>query len=92
MLYKSILFCCLLLFIGCKNVNNEKKAVINNDIKYSEKQFNLRWNIEKNVITNIPQKIKIKLNIICQDFNKYTLVKIETFYNDSVLGTFECRI
>ena len=83
---------CVLLLISCNESNIKKLEVLNKEINYSEKQFSLRWNLEKNVITNIPQKIQNRLKNICKNFDRYTLVKIETFTDDSVLGTFDCRI
>ena len=83
---------CLFFLVSCNNINNKKLEVINKELSYSEKQFSLRWNIEKKSITNIPLKIKNRLKNICKDFDRYTLVKIETFSDDSVLGTFDCRL
>ena len=83
---------CLLFLVSCNNINNKKLEVINKELSYSEKQFSLRWNIEKKSITNIPLKIKNRLKNICKDLDRYTLVKIETFSDDSVLGTFDCRL
>ena len=92
MLYKSFMIICLLFLVSCNNINNKKLEVINKELSYSEKQFSLRWNIEKKSITNIPLKIKNRLKNICKDFDRYTLVKIESFSDDSVLGTFDCRL
>jgi len=92
LLLKSFTIVCVLLLISCNESNIKKLEVLNKEINYSEKNFSLRWNLEKNVITNIPQKIKNKLKNICKNFDRYTLVKIETFSDDSVLGTFDCRI
>ena len=92
MLYKSFMIICLLFLFSCNNINNKKLEVINKGLSYSEKQFSLRWNIEKKSITYIPLKIKNRLKNICKDFDRYTLVKIETFSDDSVLGTFDCRL
>jgi hypothetical protein len=83
---------CLLFLVSCNNINNKKLEVINKELSYSEKQFSLRWNIEKKSITNIPLKIKNRLKNICKDFDRYTLVEIESFSDDTVLGTFDCRL
>ena len=83
---------CLLFLVSCNNINNKKLVIINKEFSYSEKQFSLKWYIKKNVITNIPEKIKNRLKNICKDFDRYTLVEIESFSDDSVLGTFDCRI
>ncbi|MDC1134151.1 hypothetical protein OAT42_04420 [Alphaproteobacteria bacterium] len=92
MLHKSFMIICVLLLISCNESNIKKLEVLNKEVNYSEKQFSLKWNLEKNIITHIPQKIKNRLKNICKNFDKYTLVKIETFSDDSVLGTFDCRI
>ena len=92
MLHKSFMIICVLLLISCTESNIKKLEVLNKEVNYSEKQFSLKWNLEKNRITHIPQKIRDRLKNICRNFDKYTLVKIETFSDDSVLGTFDCRI
>ena len=92
MLHKSFMIICVLLLISCNESNIKKLEVLNKEVNYSEKQFSLKWNLEKNIITHIPQKIKNSLKNICKNFDRYTLVKIETFSDDSVLGTFDCRI
>ena len=96
MFYKSILIITLLLFTGCNN-SNKKLLIINNEfnknvINNPEKAFVLRWKIEKNVITRMPQIIREKLKVRCVNYNKFVLIKIITYKNDSVEGTFECRI
>ena len=70
------------------NNNAFNKNVINNP----EKAFVLSWKIEKKVITRLPQIIKEKLKVRCVNYNKFVLIKIKTYENDSVKGTFECRI
>ena len=96
MFYKSILIITLLLFTGCNN-SNKNLLIINNEfnknvINNPEKAFVLRWKIEKNVITRMPQIIREKLKVRCVNYNKFVLIKIITYKNDSVEGTFECRI
>ena len=96
MFYKFILIMTLLIFTGCNNsnknlitINNEfNKNIINNP----EKAFVLSWKLEKNVITHFPQMIREKLKFRCVNYNKFVLIKIKTYENDSVEGTFECRI
>ena len=83
---------CVLLLISCNESNIKKLEVLNKEVNYSEKQFSLKWNLGKNRITHIPKKIRDRLKNICRNFDKYTLVKIETFSDDSVIGTFDCRI
>jgi len=63
-----------------------------NEINNPEKAFVLRWKIEKNVITRIPQIIREKLKVRCVNYNRFVLIKITTYENDNVKGTFECRI
>ena len=36
--------------------------------------------------------IREKLKVRCVNYNKFVLIKIKTYENDSVKGTFECRI
>ena len=96
MFYKSIFIITLLIFTGC-NKSNKNLLIINNAfnknvIKNPEKAFVLRWKIEKNVITRMPQIIREKLKVRCVNYNKFVLIKIITYKNDSVEGTFECRI
>ena len=96
MFYKSILIITLLIFTGCNN-SNKNLLIINNEfnkniIKNPEKAFVLSWKLEKNVITRFPQIIKEKLKVRCVNYNKFVLIKIKTYENDSVKGTFECRI
>ena len=86
----------LLIFTGCNN-NNKNLTIINSEfnkniINNPEKAFVLSWKLEKNVITRFPQIIKEKLKVRCVDYNKFVLIKIKTYENDSVKGTFECRI
>ena len=94
MFYKFILIMTLLIFTGCNNknliiINSEfNKNVINNP----EKAFVLSWKIEKNLITRFPQMIREKLKVRCVNYNKFVLIKIKTYENDSAKGTFECRI
>ena len=70
----------------------ENKITIPNDLIYSEKEFNLSWNIKNNSITNIPIEIKKKLKIICKNHNKSVLVKVNSYVDDKVVGTFDCRL
>jgi len=86
----------LFLFTGCntnnKNLNINNNGFNKNVIKSLEKAFVLRWKIEKNVITHIPQIIRKKLKVRCVNYNKFVLIKIITYENDIVEATFECRI
>ena len=70
----------------------ENKKTIPNDLIYSEKEFTLSWNIKDNSITNFPIEVKKKLKIICKNHNKSALVKINSYVDDKVVGTFDCRL
>ena len=63
-----------------------------NDLVYKEKEFNLSWKMVNNSITKTPVEIKNKLKIICKNHNKSVLVKIKSYANDKVVGTFICRL
>ena len=73
-----------------KNLVNYK--TISNDLVYQEKQFNLSWQMINNSITKTPVGIKNKLRIICKNHNKSVLVKIKSYADDKVVGTFDCRL
>ena len=72
------------------NVVNYK--IFSNDLVYKEKEFNLSWKMVNNSITKTPVEIKNKLKIICKNHNKSVLVKIKSYENDKVVGTFDCRL
>ena len=96
MFYKFILIMTLLIFTGCNN-SNKNLMIINSEfnkniINNPEKAFVLSWKLEKNVITRIPQMIREKLKDICVNYRKFVLIKIKTYENDIVQGTFQCRI
>ena len=96
MFYKFILIMTLLIFTGCNN-SNKNLMIINSEfnkniINNPEKAFVLSWKLEKNVITRFPRMIREKLKVRCVNYNKFVLIKIKTYENDSVKGTFECRI
>ena len=78
------------------NVNQTKNFVnyktFSNDLVYKEKEFNLSWKMVNNSITKKPVEIKNKLKIICKNHNKSVLVKIKSYANDKVVGTFDCRL
>ena len=91
-----------LLFASSENINldsskvNRTKNLVNykffsNDLVYKEKKFNLSWKMVNNSITKTPVEIKNKLKIICKN-NKSVLVKIKSYANDKVVGTFDCRL
>ena len=74
-----------------KNLLNYK-TFSNNDLVYKEKEFNLSWKMVNNSITKTPPRIKNKLKIMCKNHNKSVLVKIKSYANDKVVGTFDCRL
>ena len=50
MLHKSFMIICVLLLISCNESNIKKLEVLNKEVNYSEKQFSLKWNLEKNQV------------------------------------------
>ena len=92
-----------LLFASNENIKletskaNQTQNFVNyktfsNDLVYKDKEFNLSWKMVNNSITKTPIGIKNKLKIICKNHNKSVLVKIKSYANDKVLGTFICRL
>ena len=77
-------------FNQTKNLVNFK--IFSNDLVYKDKEFSFSWNMVNNSITKTPPVIKNKLNIICKNHNKSVLVKIKSYANDKVVGTFDCRL
>jgi hypothetical protein len=55
-------------------------------------EFTLSWNIKNNSITNIPIEVKNKLKVICKNHTKSALIKINSYVDDKVVGTFDCRL
>ena len=97
MFYKSLLIIILFLFVACNK--NYKQNLLSSNIIIDknaktdpEKAFILSWEIEENVITRIPLKIKNILKVKCINYNKTVLIKVTTNLNDIVNGTFECRV
>ena len=94
-MYKSIICICVLLFISScnkhSNVTRIKPSKTINFI-YQEKPFELKWKIEKNSITSIPSDVHKKIKNVCKNHNRFVLIKIKTFADDTALGTFDCRI
>ena len=74
-----------------KNLLNYK-TFSNNDLVYKEKEFDLSWKMVNSSITKTPPGIKNKLKIMCKNHNKSVLVKIKSYANDKVVGTFDCRL
>ena len=94
-MYKNIiLFVFLLIFSSCNKDINVNQHNSNNNINftYQEKPFEIKWKIEKKSITNIPIEVRKKVKNICKKYNRFVLIKIKTFEDDMVLGTFHCRV
>ena len=77
-------------FNQTKNLINYK--IFSNDLVYKDKEFNLSWKMVNNSITKTPAGIKNKLKIMCKNHNKSVLVKIKSYANDKIVGTFDCRL
>ena len=94
-MYKSIIcICVLLLMFSCNKHSNvtQLEQIKTKNYVYEEKPFELKWKIEKNSITNIPLDVHKKIKNVCKKYNRFVLIKIKTFENDTALGTFDCRI
>ena len=94
-MYKSIICICVLLFISnCNKHSNltQLKPRKTSSFLYQDKPFEVKWKIEKNSITNIPSDVHKKVKNVCKKHNRFVLIKIKTFENDTALGTFDCRI
>ena len=94
-MYKSKIFIFFLLFlISCNKHSNmtQTKLSQTSNFIYQEKPFELKWKIENNSITKIPPDVHKKIKNVCKKHNKFVLIKIKTFEDDTALGTFDCRI
>ena len=94
-MYKNTILICFLLFLSScnkhSNVTQIKPSKTSNII-YQENPFEFKWKIEKNSITKIPLDVHKKIKNICKKHNRFVLIKIKTFEDDTALGTFDCRI
>ena len=92
-MYKNIILIGVLLFLSnCNQYSNVSQHNLNNSsFNYQEKPFEIKWKIEKKSITNIPIEVKRNVKNICKKYNRFVLIKIKTFEDDTVLGTFDCR-
>ena len=88
-----ILFVVLLFLSNCNQHSNVNQHNLNNSsiFTYQEKPFEIKWKIEKKSITNIPIEVQKKVKNICKKYNRFVLIKIKTFEDDTVLGSFDCR-
>ena len=94
-MYKNIiLFVVLLVLSNCNQHSYVNQHNLNNSssFDYQEKPFELNWKIEKNSISNIPSDVRKKIKNVCKKHNRFVLIKIKTFEDDTALGTFDCRI
>tara|TARA_Y100001947_G_scaffold112116_1_gene96420 strand:+ start:56 stop:340 length:285 start_codon:yes stop_codon:yes gene_type:complete len=94
-MYKNIIFICFLFILpGCNKhaTLTQIKPIKSSNIIYQEKPFELKWKIEKNSITNVPVEIRKKIKNVCKNYDRFVLIKIKTFKDDTALGTFDCRI
>ena len=93
-MYKNIiLFIFLLILSSCNKHLNVNHYNLNNSRSYTyqEKPFEIKWKIEKKSITNMPIEVHKKVKNICKKYNRFVLIKIKTFEDDTVLGSFNCR-
>ena len=92
-MYKNIILFGVLLFLSnCNQHSNVNRYNFNSsNFTYQEKPFEIKWKIEKKSITNIPIEVHKKVKNICKKYNRFVLIKIKTFEDDTVLGTFDCR-
>ena len=94
-MYKNIIFICALFILPSCNKHatlTQIKPTKSTNIIYQEKPFELKWKIEKNSITNVPVEIRKKIKNVCKNYDRFVLIKIKTFKDDTALGTFDCRI
>ncbi len=94
-MYKILIFIFVLLFLSsCNKHSNliQPKTIKSINLVYQEKPFELKWKIQKKSITKIPAEIHKKIKNVCKNHNKFVLIKIKTFKDDTALGTFDCRI
>ena len=94
-MYKVLVLISVLLISSSCNKHSkviELKPINSSNLTYQEKPFELKWKIEKNSITNIPSDVHKKIKDVCKKHNKFVLIKIKTFEDDTAMGTFDCRI
>ncbi|MDA0765175.1 MAG: hypothetical protein O3A39_12140 [Proteobacteria bacterium] len=83
----------MIFFISsCNHDYNNELMVVNHITNKLNKPFILKWIIEKKSITSLPQKTKDILKSKCINYSGFSLVKIASFSDDTVKGTFVCRI
>ena len=67
-------------------------TVVNDITNNLNRPFDLKWMIKKESITFLPQKTKDILKSKCINYSGFSLIKIASFSDDTVKGTFVCRI
>ena len=95
MIKNLFIFLLVLSITSCNHTNKvliKETEIVDYNFKYIEKPFDIIWKLQKKSITSIPIDVNKKLKIICKKFDKIVLVKIKTLVNNTVIGTFECRI
>ena len=92
MFYKFFLLILILFISSCNHDYNNELMVVNDITNKLNKPFILKWIIEKKSITSLPQKTKDILKSKCINYSGFSLVKIASFSDDTVKGTFVCRI
>ena len=78
--------------VGCQITNYKKvesKTFYKKEDKTLIKTFVLKWDLDTNIITKLPKKIKEEANNICKN-KKIVLIKINTNQNSKAIGTFKC--
>ncbi len=92
MFYKYFLLILIFFISSCNHDYNNELMVVNDITNKLNKPFILKWIIEKKSITSLPQKTKDILKSKCINYSGFSLVKIASFSDDTVKGTFVCRI
>ena len=92
MFYKYFLLILIFLISSCNHDYNNELMVVNDIKNKLNKPFILKWIIEKKSITSLPQKTKDILKSKCINYSGFSLIKIVSFTDDTVKGTFVCRI
>jgi hypothetical protein len=90
--YKYFLLIFIFFISSCNHDYYNELTVVNDITNKLNKPFILKWVIEKKSITSLPQKTKDILKSKCINYSGYSLVKITSFSDDKVNGTFVCRI
>ena len=94
-MYRFIILIGFFLFSSSCNQHTKILEKKNKDFTtstYQEKPFQFKWKIEKNSINKITINIQKKLKNICYNHNKFILININTYTDDTDLGTFDFRL